>query len=106
MLQQNTSATTRAATPSSGKKRAFRPDDERLENDAAKKHKSEHHDVHGPFSEQMRRGRTRWRTGSEPAGWSGLEPYGRRITVAWYDDSLEAEKSPQQSPETDTAASP
>ncbi|KAK4085204.1 uncharacterized protein Triagg1_194 [Trichoderma aggressivum f. europaeum] len=123
MHQQNILNTSEAATPNSGKKRAFLPDDEVLDNDDSKKRRYAQDDVraagrcgsnmrfgttqpaltaseHRGRSDELQRGRTRWREGSEPPNWDCREFHERLSMVASYDDSAGAERNPFQDSET------
>ncbi|KAL7911888.1 hypothetical protein GGI35DRAFT_301352 [Trichoderma velutinum] len=131
MHQQNILNNTEATTPNSGKKRALRPEDEVLDNDDSKKRRYAQHDVRvtspcrssvrfattqpalmaseyrgcSHFSEQLQRGRRRWREGSEPPNWDCREFHGRRSMIASYDDRPGAERNPLHDSETRRTAS-
>ncbi|KAL6690014.1 hypothetical protein J3F84DRAFT_222253 [Trichoderma pleuroticola] len=115
MHQQNI-LNTEAATPNSGKKRALRLEDDVLDNDDSKKRRYAQDDVgvagpcasnvrfgttqpaseHRGRPEQLQRGRTRWRDGSEPPNWDCREFHERQSVIASYDDSPGAERNPFQ----------
>ncbi|EHK18180.1 uncharacterized protein TRIVIDRAFT_226291 [Trichoderma virens Gv29-8] len=131
MRPQSIHNATEAAAPSSCRKRALRVEDEMLDNDDSKRRRYEHHNepVAGPcgssmhftttqpalevsdhrgcphFSEQLVRGRTRWREGSEPPNWDCREFHTRRTMMASYDDSVGTERNPHHnSAETDASS--
>ncbi|KAL7946129.1 hypothetical protein V8C42DRAFT_344856 [Trichoderma barbatum] len=111
MNQQSIHTSAETAGPNNSKKRTQRPEEEEVPgNDDAKKRRFEQRDacmtgsvsatsdhqacLH--VSDQLLRGRTRWREGSEPPGWDCREFHARRSTIASYDDSPRTEENPNQ----------